>query len=566
MADDHEPVDAGQVHGPHEVTVLSDLAAEPVDHLERALQCHDCGMTLLGLIMSSPAWVTRRVESVSFRDHRTVRRRVSIDFAVPVAAPQFGINGTAYRLLPLTIMRRKSLVNFDLRDENDASVPLLGIRQNQAVTLALVESLARAVLETETLCPAVREFLRDLVSGRQNELIEARKLADSSDAHAEIQRLSGDRRFNHVMSRVSEDFVMFVLVRGDGPAKRVFKFRYDEPLSRRYRVSGSQENGYRRFTPSVSRWSPVPILAAIGWIPTRIRFPTPAAENAASYHFEVHAPAGVAIDAATMLAGRPDDAKAKRPPSIDQVTGGLPTVDLHVIDVERGSLSRAGGPPAGGGLVADAGDGVCLAHRCRSLLGGQPPGDAGQPGERGGVRSLHHLHRRVGRHPLAAPRASDGHAPTVEGRAHGLHVVPPAPRGRRDVRVREGQAPVREAAAARRARRPGRCPAHGHVARGVLHAARRETILSPWEQGRGVADELEDARHDSAAHETFNAASEDLGFTTPTIKVASAEASAPTLTLDDELVRELRALVARRCRPTARRAARARVIMRSPSG
>jgi hypothetical protein len=546
MAHDHEPVDAGQVHGTHEVTVLSDLAAEPVDHLERALQCHDCGMTLLGLIMSSPAWVTRRVESVSFRDHRTVRRRVSIDFTVPVAAPHFGINGTGYRLLPLTIMRRKSLVNFDLRDENDASVPLLGIRQNQAVTLALVEALARAVLETETLCPAVREFLRDLVSGQQNELIEARKLADSSDAHAEIQRLSGDRRFNHVMSRVSEDFVMFVLVRGDGPAKRVFKFRYDEPLSRRYRVSGSQENGYRRFTPSVSRWSPVPILAAIGWIPTRIRFPTPAAENAASYHFEVHAPAGVAIDSATMLAGRPDEAKAKRPPSIDQVTGGLPTVDLHVIDVERGSLSRA---QVDLRLAADSW--LTLATACAWLT----------------AVALFWAASRLGMPGNRENEAASALFITFTVALAAILWRPPEHRMAMRLLSKVGLMAYTSCllllvAAAmfvfeKDRRLSGRLQLLGALgvlvavlltvtlAR-VLHAARRETILSPWEQGRGVADELEDARHDTAAHETFNAASEDLGFTTPAIKVASAEASAPTLTLDDELVRELRALVARR--------------------
>ena len=545
MTDDRASVDVGRLHEPHRVTVLSDLAAEPVDHLERALRCHECGLTLLGLIISSPAWVTRRVESASFRDHRTVRRRVSVDFTIPLAAPQFVINDTSYRVLPLTIMRRKSLVNFDLRDENDASVPLLGIRQNQAVTLALIEALARAVLETDTLSPAVRRFLRDLVSGQQDELIDARDRADRDDAQAEIRRLNSDRRFNHVMSRVSEDFVMFVLVREDGPAKRVFKFRYDEPLSRRYRVSGSRENGYRRFTPPVSRWSPVPILAAIGWIPTRIRFPTPAAENAASYHFEVHAPAGVAIDSATMLAGRPDEARAKRPPSIDQVTGGLPTVDLHVIDVERGSLSRA---QVDLRLAADSW--LTLATACAwltavalfwaaSRLGapGNRENDAASalfitftvalaailwrpPEHRMAMRLLSKVGLMAYTSCLLLLMAAAMFVFEKDRRLSGMLQL----LGAFGVLV----AALLTITLVR-----------------VLHAARRDTILSPWEQGRGVADELEDAKHNSATHETFKAASEDLGFTTPAIKVASAEASAPTLTLDDQLVRELRALVAR---------------------
>ena len=63
----------------------------------------------------------------------------------------------------------------------------------------------------------------------------------------------------------------------------------------------------------------------------------PAAENAASFHFEIDAPKGVEITEASLLAGRPREAAL----SSDHVQGGFPTVGLHVIEVPNGSLSRA---------------------------------------------------------------------------------------------------------------------------------------------------------------------------------------------------------------------------------
>ncbi len=67
------------------------------------------------------------------------------------------------------------------------------------------------------------------------------------------------------------------------------------------------------------------------------RVPVPAAENTASFHFEIDAPKGVQIAKASLLAGRP----RHRRPSLDHVEGGFPTVGLHVIEVPNGSLSRA---------------------------------------------------------------------------------------------------------------------------------------------------------------------------------------------------------------------------------
>jgi hypothetical protein len=165
--------------------------------------------------------------------------------------------------------------------------------------------------------------------------------------------------------------------------RRIVKFSYDEPLTLHYLTSG-----YRGGTPNacgkvqsgekvretaarreykegtrIGEWRPSRLAATLGIMPTRVRFPVPAAELAASFHFEASAPPEVSIVDAKLLAGNPNpDARTvwkapegttggpppdgvprarHRRPSVDQIRGGYPTVDLHVADVPYGALSRA---------------------------------------------------------------------------------------------------------------------------------------------------------------------------------------------------------------------------------
>ncbi len=365
MADCDEPgwlAPAGHVHPwPRDPARWGDLS-----------DCQLCGLTMLQLFISSPAWVVRRVEHVTFLDECTIRRGVSIDYVSPPSAVTLRRPGGQHvQVLPLAIMRRKSLVNFDLRDHEGGALPLLGLRQNQALTLAVLRAWAAATLaehSAEAVSGEADEFLDDVVAGDQTELWHAFNRMWAAAPGTQLERLGTDQHFRVVLDRLADSFVLYGLHDGPAGERRVVKFSYDEPLTLRYAKSsykqthdnaGKCKEEYENTTLRPLGWTA--LRAAMGFSATRIEFPVPAAELAASFHFEVSAPPEVSIVRAALLAGRtgpkdkapapPADGqfngpvkmknRQQRRPSFDSIGGGYPTVDLHVADVPYGSRSRA---------------------------------------------------------------------------------------------------------------------------------------------------------------------------------------------------------------------------------
>jgi hypothetical protein len=358
---------------------------------------------MLRLIINSASWVVRRVEHVAFLDECTVRRRVSIDYVAPEDAVTFcRPSGQQVRILPMAILRRKSLVKFDFRDHDGHALPLLGLRQNQALTLAIIRAWAAAGLHEleprQVIEPETSDFLDDVIAGDQIELWRAfKRMWEAKKDDEQLKRLGKDKYFRAVLDRFADSFVLYGLHDEPFGERRLIKFSYDEPLTLRYTKSSYQPHGKdgkggreKYEDTEYSMWSWTALRSAVGFTPTRIKFPVPAAELAASFHFEISAPQEVSIVNAALLAGRPspepkepepvqpdpaqpEPARAdpgqpepmptdstpatsadgqgkqaatmkdreRRRPSFDSISGGYPTVDLHVADVPYGSRSRA---------------------------------------------------------------------------------------------------------------------------------------------------------------------------------------------------------------------------------
>jgi hypothetical protein len=344
----HELRLGGLAPWPCSVLSLDDIERDPAGRC-----CLVCGASLLLLILDWSNWVSHRTEHVTFRDDRSVVRRVTAEFQVPDRAPIFAADdGKYYRLVPLSIMRRKTAVNFTLRDEKGRSVVQPRLRQNQAITESMLLACADAILASADTDPKAAEartpegrrqiarFIHQVVSGTQPALTAAYESVvpgAEKKAHAGVLYLAEQHLFRTFLDRLADNFVLWVMIPADGPRRQVLTFCCDEPLQLRYRESGFVGGEYK-LGDHLKPWHPVVWRSALGFTMTRIRFPVPAAENTDSFHFEIDAPKGVQIAQASLLAGRPGRETGKL--SFDHVQGGFPTVGLHVIEVPNGSLSR----------------------------------------------------------------------------------------------------------------------------------------------------------------------------------------------------------------------------------
>jgi hypothetical protein len=326
---------------------LRDIQADP-----GARCCRGCGASLLLLLLGWSSWVSHRTEHVTFRDDRSVVRRVTVEFHTPDQAPVFrGDDGQDCRLVPLSIMRRKTLVNFTLCDDSGRSVVVPTLRQNQAITESVLLACADATLGQggDGTAPAdaagrraIARFIYQVVSGDQRELTAAYESLDRGTAAPAVRDLVGRGMFRTLLDRLADNFVLWVMIPAGAPRRRVLNFSFDEPLQLRYRKPGFVGDTYE-LGKKLNPWHPVVWRSALGFTTTRVRFPVPAVENTDSFHFEIEAPKGVEIAEASLLAGRPGQAEPPEHlnPSFDRVRGGFPTAGLHVIEVPNGSLSRA---------------------------------------------------------------------------------------------------------------------------------------------------------------------------------------------------------------------------------
>jgi hypothetical protein len=348
------PYGSGHVHRAEPADLALAKARQFADGVPDGSFCDECGRRLAIASVQWSDWVVRRVEKVRFRDDRSVNRQISIDLLVRADAPVYQApGGQRLWLVPVSVMRRKTLVNYYLRDEEGRSIPLPGLR----LTQHLDESMLRAVARRELDGPVSEEagaFIHDVIAGEQDAVKERLTLLNDGQAPDQILRLEEAKQLFHILlHRLSFRYTLYAFIDAD-PCRRhrVLHMSVDEPLTLYHREPGlAPALEDQRAGSSYDRGSMLPwwnrhrLAAALGWTPTKVRFPVPAAENAASFHFEIEAPPGVDIVEASMLAGPPDrDSGQQEPaprPSFDHVRMRLPTVGLHVAAVPNGSSSRA---------------------------------------------------------------------------------------------------------------------------------------------------------------------------------------------------------------------------------
>lgn len=320
--------------------------------------CLEAGRRLLIAELEFSEWVTRRVEKIDLSRDRSVSRDITLEFSVRDDAPEFGIEGGgSTRLVPLSMMRRRTLVNMRLRDEHDDPVSMPGLRLTQQLDQSILLAAAATVDGVDTTDPKVLEVMRLAVCGDRDQIQWAyrRLLTGPEDV---MKRLREDPLFRFTADRLMHNFSLFTFVPVDDSSTRrtrMIRMSFDEPTDWKYQkptleleddpqreAAGGADpdrSAVYRYEPGKIDKVNLPRLrSAFGIDPLRMRFQTPGAEFAASYHFEIQAPSGVHVVKAALLAGRPNN--PHRHTSQDEVIGHTPVVGLHAVEIPNGSLCR----------------------------------------------------------------------------------------------------------------------------------------------------------------------------------------------------------------------------------
>ncbi|WP_205651424.1 hypothetical protein [Arthrobacter pascens] len=365
-----QPVDTEDVEWILDPTDQALIVSQTRDHNRAALPdpfCGELGRRLLLAELQFSRWVVRRVEKLTFDQDRNVKRRLTVDFNVRDDAPLVVDKmGDRFWIVPISLMRRRTLVNMHITDEVGNVLPTPGIRLTQQLDESILLAAAGSVSPALAAQEDVRSFIRQLVAGSRKETNDALALFEglSGPVPDHLSRLTESSIVRAVVYLLRRNFSLYVFLPAGaenmrGRRHRLLNLEFSEPtgwsrMTPRFTVMGEttlyehddrpalgehfrQRTGWWFRQTGRKLWTGFP--SALGLRPTSIRVQVPGAEKASSYHLELTAPEGVEVVRAQLLAGRPNENGG--PYTHDRVVGHTATVGLHGVEVPNGSLCQA---------------------------------------------------------------------------------------------------------------------------------------------------------------------------------------------------------------------------------
>jgi hypothetical protein len=175
------------------------------------------------LLTRQAAWRHRRVETLTVLSHEQVRRAVSVDFTVPAEHREdLRLSETEW-IVPLALLAKRPLANFDLRMEDVSTVPLLRAEETHVVARELLYLMLELDAEPAADDPAAGPLIERVLG------------VEPVDVSAELAELDarhgGLPGFAALADRLARGFLLCAVV-NDVSRRRVIKFAYDEPLAR----------------------------------------------------------------------------------------------------------------------------------------------------------------------------------------------------------------------------------------------------------------------------------------------------------------------------------------------
>jgi hypothetical protein len=312
----------------------------PPEELPDAL-CTEMGRRLLLAELEFSNWTLRRTERLDFVRDTSLTRRLTVDLNIRDDFPVFvDLDDREHWLVPLSLMRRQTLVNLEIRDLSGKRLAIPGMALTQQLDESILLAAAATVPGAPADLKALQEFVKKYVAGTHSDLLRCEKEIENPEC-SDLKVFFEDELFKAILCKFRHSRTQYVFLPKVQGRHRVVMMSFDEPADWKYHWSGMKQvdEGPWEYRPAdpVPWYEPSHLAAGFGIIPTKIRFQVPAAENAASYQLEIMPPRGLGIVKANLLAGRPNDCLSR--PVV--VVANPQAVALHTFGVPKGSLCRA---------------------------------------------------------------------------------------------------------------------------------------------------------------------------------------------------------------------------------
>jgi hypothetical protein len=257
----------------------------------------EAGFACAALIADPKSWINRRVETVEMLAQEETRRRVSVDFTL-TAEQREALTTRHGMVVPISVLHKGALRNFDLRDEQPAVVPILNRADNAELGLtALLSAALDAIPEPHQAAAvdALTADLRQIVLADQATALEALEALVGAAGEGDAMRRAmwQDATCNSLLRTLASDYVLFAALAPGGPDRRVLKYGYGDEFW--------PDRPWKRLR---ERYAPTELWWRLRH-PERARFfvDCPAAWRAASFHMEIAIPEELRVSYAVL--GRP---------------------------------------------------------------------------------------------------------------------------------------------------------------------------------------------------------------------------------------------------------------------
>lgn len=294
------------------------------------------GLIVFHLLRRRRGWIHRQVESATISDPIVTVRRVSLDFTLgrtrPVAVDG---EGRDIHFIPVTLMKKKPMVNFSVEDETGRAMPVLTFPRNCSVSLSVLvvlgEILARSTegVDSSELLPMPNDVINDLRG-----VVEGPAVEDPEEIRQQIENagsrslmtpqsrswrefLVADDEFMKAAYLFSTHFLLAVPLAGKAGMRRIIKYSFEEhgdqpklelPAPVRWIVQfvARKISGEPPTPPRLRQWQ-LWLQRGLGWKPMATEIPAPLMGQTARYHLEVEAAEGLQITLAQLWTSKKKD-------------------------------------------------------------------------------------------------------------------------------------------------------------------------------------------------------------------------------------------------------------------